>query len=107
MVRQKAVRPASQFLQKPQPMLNGRQTMSPVLIRSTALPDLGHFTHVLVAKHATRLHIGSTLIHVQVGAAYVGSCDSHQHVGRLFDFCVSNIFHFDIAWSFVDDCFHG
>src|SRR5271163_1378673 len=68
---------------------------------------LRDFSHVLVAKHPTRLHIGSTLIHVQVGAAYVGSCDSHQHVGRLFDFCVNNIFHFDIAWSVVDDCFHG
>src|SRR5260370_30473127 len=37
-VRQKAVSPASQFLQKPQPMLNGTQTMSPTFIRSTALP---------------------------------------------------------------------
>src|SRR5579859_3471677 len=37
-VRQKAVSPASQLRQKPQPMLNGRQTMSPTLIRSTALP---------------------------------------------------------------------
>src|SRR6202034_3360633 len=32
-VRQYAVRPASQFLQKPQPMLKGRLTWSPFLMR--------------------------------------------------------------------------
>ncbi len=37
-VRQKPLRPFSQLAQKPQPMLNGRQTRSPTLTRSTAEP---------------------------------------------------------------------
>src|SRR5660397_256517 len=37
-VRQNPVSPRSQFSQKPQAILNGRQTQSPTLTRSTALP---------------------------------------------------------------------
>src|SRR5580700_4772419 len=102
-VRQKAVKPASQFRQKPQAMLNGRQTISPIFIRSTAFPTSA--TSPMFSWPSTRP--GSMSVrpsHVQVGAADVRGCDPHQHVCRFFDFCVSNIFHFDIAWSVVDDC---
>jgi hypothetical protein len=56
-----------------------------------------------MAKHATWFHVGPTLIHMQVGAAYVSGGDSHQNIGRLFNLCVSNIFfHLDVVRPLVN-----
>jgi hypothetical protein len=103
--RQKPVMPRSQFLQNPQLMLNGRQTMSPIFIRSTA--DLNDPSQVFVPQHFILFEIGAAFIHMQVETADVRTGDLHQCVRRPLKARVWNCLHLDLSWSLVHDSFHN
>jgi hypothetical protein len=68
--------------------------------------DLGDDAHVLVTEHATGLHVGATLVHVEIGAADVGSHDPHERVLRTLDLGIRYASDLDVTRSVVDDCLH-
>lgn len=43
---------------------------------------------VFVVQDAAQLHVGTTIVHVQVRAADIGAGDLHQRIGGALDFSV-------------------
>lgn len=54
---------------------------------------------------STGFHLYS-LVHVEVGTAYISSCDSDEDISRALEFSIRNIFDADIARSIVHKCLH-
>jgi hypothetical protein len=48
--------------------------------------EVDYLAEVLVSEYSALFEIGSTLVHVQIGAADVGARDLHQPVGWSLDF---------------------
>jgi hypothetical protein len=71
-----------------------------------SVPHLDDLAHVLVAEPASRLEVGATLVHVQVGAADVGRGDAHEHIGRALDPGIRDVSDVDLSGSVVHDCLH-
>ena len=103
-VRQKPVKPRSQFSQKPQPTLNGMHTRSPFLIRCA---DLDNFAKVFVTKDPALLEAGTALVHVKVRPANVGGGHPNDHIGRFLDLGIVDGIDRNIFGPVVHDSFHG
>ena len=71
------------------------------------IADLGNDAHILMTEHHALLKIGAALVHVQVRPTDIGGGDLHQHIGRVLDLGIRNIFDDDVTRSVVHKCFHS
>jgi hypothetical protein len=55
--------------------------------------DHNDFSQVFVTQDAAALHVGSALVHMQIGAADICRCDPYQNIGLFFDLRVRHFLH--------------
>src|SRR5450830_1910718 len=68
--------------------------------------DHNDFSQVFVTQDAAALHVGSALVHMQIGAADICRCDPYQNIGLFFDLRVRHFLHLNVARTVIYKCFH-
>src|SRR5674476_815350 len=104
-MRQNPVSPRSQFSQKPQAILNGMQTRSPSLTRSTALP----ISMTVPRFSCPKILPGSIFVrpsYICRSEPNVRGRDFHKDIGCFFNLGIRDVFDDYVARTFINDCFH-
>jgi hypothetical protein len=71
------------------------------------IADRHDLAEVFMAEYPTGLHVGSSLVHVEVGTTNIGGPDFNDHIGGTFDGRVRHVFYSDVPRPAIYNCFHS
>jgi len=92
---------------KAAPDVKGKDDAITDLNPINGLADFDNLAQIFMPKNAVPRHVCAALVHVKIGSADVGSGDTDQHISRLFDSCILDIFDRDFAGAVIHKRFHS